>query len=1307
MLRNNILANLSPPGFQGHYAVVADSVAGAAGSVFDRNVYYIANEENGFAGRIGATDYKTLADWQSATGQDANSFPHDPKFVSDADFHIDPSLPSPVSGNGSFFGGAITGVTTDLDGDLRDTLAPDIGADEGAFTSLFADDVQPLAILVPTDGTVKPIGDPFTPSATFYNAGLNDQADVAVRARITGPAPSSAEVYNETTTVAQLGAGAFPDTASFPGTSLAEPGFYTVTVSTELPGDGFAANDDITATLEISGPVQAGTYTVGPDEPAPFNTLSGVIDRLNILGIAGPVVICLTPGTYSEGEEFPITLGPLAGSSPANTVTIKPCGGPFAAAAQPGTPQADLTAGDEAAAGVTITGSSPSSIIKFQDVSYVTLDGSFDGGTDRNLSIINTNATFGTGGVWLASTDTSGGCTNITVKNTRVSLGLDSRLFALTTIGIGVGGPNLNTLTFTNAFGNDSNTIRNNVVTKARFGIFVNGASTDPGEGNAILDNVVGPTAFGSDEIGMAGIVVRHQDNATIDGNVVRFVGGDIANTSAGADRIGIGLGSNSWPAFSSTVTNSSVTGNLIHDIVDERGFSAVGIVMGGTGTGIPATSNNLVANNFIHDVRTNGASGRHAAGIAIRYGAGDRVVFNTIRMDGDLDPPGTSSATHGATGVRIYSSATATDLTMADNIISMDVTSDDAGVHHFAIVAPSAGYSWGTGGADYNDYFADTSGNPQMVLGGYGTAVPYTDVTTLPGWRALFDGAQDSHSVATEAYFLSPQNLHLVEPSASDTALRGTPVAGVTGDFDGDTRDGAGPFMGADEPSGALPSVMLTSFTGDFEGAAIDVLLNWSTFGEVRNSGFFIQRRTPADTAFGDLPGNFVPGGGTTSSPAEYALVDSSLPVTGTYEYRLRGIDSSSTVTDLDTVTVEVGATTVATVGIDVQASWNMISLPVLPENPRRDSLFPTAISSAFGYFPPPTGYSSRESLDVGGGYWLKFPSGQTAVVSGAGITLDTIQVFGGWNMIGSISWPALTADLQPLPPVTLLSSVFGYQAPGGYFAADTLAPGGGYWLKVSQPGMIVVPSAILSIQPPVVAGRQPASETGQGRIAEKIPIRSITFTEAGGQERVLHFSENPVTDAGRYELPPLPPADVFDVRYDDMRTLAAPSGDRPVVHAVLINGGKTPISIRWELPDAAKVAVLSVGDDRIPLSGSGSISLGTGRENSAGRLSSVSLRLAPRTVKEVPATFRLYQNYPNPFNPVTTIRYDLPEPGHVKISVFNTLGQEVAVPVDGGREAGYHAVSFDARDLPSGMYLYRITAGPFSDAKKLMLLK
>jgi len=90
-----------------------------------------------------------------------------------------------------------------------------------------------------------------------------------------------------------------------------------------------------------------------------------------------------------------------------------------------------------------------------------------------------------------------------------------------------------------------------------------------------------------------------------------------------------------------------------------------------------------------------------------------------------------------------------------------------------------------------------------------------------------------------------------------------------------------------------------------------------------------------------------------------------------------------------------------------------------------------------------------------------------------------------------------------------------------------------------------------------------------------------------------------------------------------------------------------------------------------------------------------------------QLPRTYGLDQNYPNPFNPSTTIRYALPHRSFVTLAVYNTLGQHVAVLVQGEREAGYHEAVFDASGLASGVYLYRLQAGDFIQTKRLVLVR
>ncbi|NIR47995.1 T9SS type A sorting domain-containing protein [candidate division KSB1 bacterium] len=92
---------------------------------------------------------------------------------------------------------------------------------------------------------------------------------------------------------------------------------------------------------------------------------------------------------------------------------------------------------------------------------------------------------------------------------------------------------------------------------------------------------------------------------------------------------------------------------------------------------------------------------------------------------------------------------------------------------------------------------------------------------------------------------------------------------------------------------------------------------------------------------------------------------------------------------------------------------------------------------------------------------------------------------------------------------------------------------------------------------------------------------------------------------------------------------------------------------------------------------------------------------------VLELPETFALHQNYPNPFNPSTTIRFDVPESGHVRLVIFNSLGQVVETLVDEQLKPNTYEVEFDASQYSSGLYFYKLVSDNFTTTRKMLLLK
>jgi hypothetical protein len=90
-----------------------------------------------------------------------------------------------------------------------------------------------------------------------------------------------------------------------------------------------------------------------------------------------------------------------------------------------------------------------------------------------------------------------------------------------------------------------------------------------------------------------------------------------------------------------------------------------------------------------------------------------------------------------------------------------------------------------------------------------------------------------------------------------------------------------------------------------------------------------------------------------------------------------------------------------------------------------------------------------------------------------------------------------------------------------------------------------------------------------------------------------------------------------------------------------------------------------------------------------------------------KLPTEFTLDQNYPNPFNPSTVIKYSLPEASDVVLGIYDILGREIKILVNEIKQPGYYEINFDAGNLPSGVYIYRLETKNFTKSQKMVLVK
>jgi hypothetical protein len=378
---------------------------------------------------------------------------------------------------------------------------------------------------------------------------------------------------------------------------------------------------------------------------------------------------------------------------------------------------------------------------------------------------------------------------------------------------------------------------------------------------------------------------------------------------------------------------------------------------------------------------------------------------------------------------------------------------------------------------------------------------------------------------------------------------------------------------------------------------------------------------------------------------------------------------------------------------------TWNIVSIgkKQLPASTGYlvDSLFPGRASPAFAYS---GSYVLSPTLSVGTGYWVRFNGARNIGRLGIPVTLDSIPLAAGWNLIGALASPVTTASIVTNPG-NHLGSFFGYSAVGGYSTVSSLTPGRGFWVKAEASGYLVESTS----------GNIPKIEA-----SPMANFNSITITDRDGNSQTLYFGQDAQGKIALkdFELPPSGPVEGFDVRWNTDRileTYPAVVGDGKSF-AISLKANNGPLTVGWNIvgKDGKHFTLADAENGKkmktLNLTGAGtSFGLKAGTEK---------LVLHVSSGAEIPREYSLGQNYPNPFNPTTTFIVGLPEAAHLEVAIYNVLGQKVVALVDEVRDAGYYPVTWNSNTqagltVSSGVYFVRMNAEKFTAVHKMMLLK
>ncbi len=864
--RNNILVNArtNSGGSGKHYAVqYGGTGVNSIGLTGNSNIFFV-NATGGVLGNYDAADYNTLAVWQTVTGQDSASLNADPLFVAPlggaATLNLHLQANSPAEG-----AGVEVGVTDDFDGQIRSALSPvDIGADAGDFGlgiayPLLGSSTTANRVLAGWASINGPSGISSGASAPRLNFKKTTEADVfGVPNNSTGngwkfvTASSASNPYSFTIDYALLSGGGVSNGDKIEYFVVAQDAAghfrsapYGATASASPPVQNVNAKPTSGVNrYTIEAPL-GGTLTVGPGGSFPnLSGSGGLFAALNSRVLASNLTVKLAGDTIEDGStslnafssdsNYPPTVNPF-------TVTIQP----------------------DSATMRTISGAGANGLLCISGAQGVTIDGSF-GGTGRYLTLRNTSSS----GASLIFVNDA--CNNV-VRNCVVEGAATNAAVCVVLFSKGL-------LT-----GNDNNIVA----------------------GNQIRDR--------SDAAGVPASLVCSEgssDGLANSGNMISD--NELFNfTTYG---VTVAVGSKSWDIARNTIyqtvarTNAltgidcealgsnTVRNNMVHDLTTSGTASAITVVKGDTtvtanriwnignsaGSSAAAYGMRVQPNGdqtvtVVNNMVTLGSSGTTAQNL---YGIQDIVggvttgtvvtVFNTVLITG------TGGAGRDTWAFNRVGNSTA----VVKNNVFLNLRT--GGGNHFASTYANSPFGIGSAVFDYNTYtgtgltaatdFFDSKSGGNFT----GTPISYAQ------WQASVPG--DTHSSAntpggnySSSIFVDATNcdLHLVPGGNALVNAAGTPIAGVSADYDGDPRSSTTPSIGSDEAR--VPDLAVAQSSAIADGGSID-------FGTVMLGSSSALVFTITNPGSADLTGlAFTPTEGT--NPGDFtvsALSGTSVPASG-----------------------------------------------------------------------------------------------------------------------------------------------------------------------------------------------------------------------------------------------------------------------------------------------------------------------------------------------------------------------------------------------------------------------------------------